>query len=79
MSTTSTYTAPHRLYWQESAEDEQRNQAEAERRSMAEQIADWAEEQNPTMYEGATIPAYIAIRSALICAALEGIEERKAS
>lgn len=73
------YAAPHALYWLESAEDEARNQAEAEKRSMAEQIADWAEQQNPGLYDGATIPGYITIRAALICAALEGMEERKAS
>lgn len=75
----TTYTETTRAAWFESAEDEARNQAERERREIASQIADWTEEQHPTIYEGATIPAYIAIRAALEAAALEGMEERKAA
>lgn len=75
----TTYTTPHALYWAESAEDERRNQAEHERRVAAEQIADFAEEQQPDIFNAEPLARYIAIRAALITAALEGMEERKAS
>lgn len=70
-----TYTEAHRLYWLESAEDEARNQAERERREQAAQIADQTEEQHPSIYDGATIPTYIAIRAALEAAALAALDD----
>lgn len=73
-----TYTEAARLYWLESERDEREAAAEHERRTKAEEIADWAEAQHPATVP-TSIPEYIEYREALICAALEGMTERSAA